>query len=336
MEIIRWRKCTYPGIRKNLYIISEDGDLMNIVTLHRLTKDNDKDGYIKYSVVGETRRCFHVFAHRLVAYQFCENPYNLPVVDHLDGSKTHNHYTNLEWVTVKENTHRAEAMNLRKVRGANNGNSKYSEEFVRSVCERYQNGQSLKEVFQWAVNDSTALSTSNPALYYFLYRLKKREIWPDVVPEYNYDTSVEKVRWTNPVPQSANYKFPESVIRKACAYLESGFTALDTVEKLTGARSTSSPYYTLVMGIRSGRIWKHISKDYDIDPNKTTDRYRGWDEKVARMVDEGLSKQDIRQALGIMRCTDAPKEAGRINRMIDRYKAFKKIDNTADIQILDE
>ena len=48
------------------------------------------------------------YVHKLVAIMFCHNPFGVTTgrsitVDHIDGNKTNNHYTNLEWVTSKEN-----------------------------------------------------------------------------------------------------------------------------------------------------------------------------------------------------------------------------------------
>jgi hypothetical protein len=42
--------------------------------------------------------------HRMVAKVFCENPQSKPHVNHIDGVKTHNAASNLEWVTARENS----------------------------------------------------------------------------------------------------------------------------------------------------------------------------------------------------------------------------------------
>lgn len=60
---------------------------------------------------------FVAFIHRLVAQAFIPNPYNYPVVNHINGNKQNNEVTNLEWATYTENNIHALLNHLRQPRG---------------------------------------------------------------------------------------------------------------------------------------------------------------------------------------------------------------------------
>lgn len=58
----------------------------------------NKDGYLKTKMTNK-----NCFLHRLVATYLVPNPNNYNVVNHKDGNKLNNHYSNLEWCTIEEN-----------------------------------------------------------------------------------------------------------------------------------------------------------------------------------------------------------------------------------------
>ncbi len=61
-----------------------------------------KNGYeqLNVSVDGKTKS---FLVHRLVAIEFVPNPDGKPQVNHIDGVKLNNDWTNLEWCTPSEN-----------------------------------------------------------------------------------------------------------------------------------------------------------------------------------------------------------------------------------------
>lgn len=66
-------------------------------------------GYLKVDLHKDGKRT-HKKVHRLVAEAFVPNPANKPQVNHKDGNKQNNSYTNLEWVTNQENVIHAQKM----------------------------------------------------------------------------------------------------------------------------------------------------------------------------------------------------------------------------------
>lgn len=64
--------------------------------------NNKRNGYV-YVWLNENGKGYNKRIHRLVAETFIPNPKNKPQVNHKDGNKQNNHYSNLEWCTNREN-----------------------------------------------------------------------------------------------------------------------------------------------------------------------------------------------------------------------------------------
>ena len=64
---------------------------------------NNTRGYLQVMLCkdGHTKR---LLVHRLVAKAFIPNPNNLETINHKDEDKTNNFVSNLEWMSIKDNT----------------------------------------------------------------------------------------------------------------------------------------------------------------------------------------------------------------------------------------
>jgi len=80
--------------------------------------------------------------HRLVALAFIPNPQNKPEVNHIDGCRTNNIVSNLEWCTPKENVAHSVQMGLHPV-GVKNGRAKCNDKEVLVIRGLYKEGRDI-------------------------------------------------------------------------------------------------------------------------------------------------------------------------------------------------
>lgn len=106
-----------------LYWVSEYGNIYmysyckmyntpNVKVKRRLFKEKELNynlaglGYKTVSILGKSN-----YVHRLVAEAFLDTEKN-QCVNHIDGDKLNNHYSNLEWLTYKQNSEHASSTGL--------------------------------------------------------------------------------------------------------------------------------------------------------------------------------------------------------------------------------
>ena len=92
------------------YIICTDGTVHNKKG-HNISRWKDNVGYLQVKLSKEGK-WYYKRVHRLVAEAFILNPNNLKQVNHIDGDKTNNEVSNLEWIDNKNNTQHGYDNNL--------------------------------------------------------------------------------------------------------------------------------------------------------------------------------------------------------------------------------
>lgn len=113
------------------YFITEDGRVIRNGRELKIYKGNYSILKLSINNTAKTRA-----VHRLVAETYIPNPENKPEVNHLDGDRTNNHISNLEWVTSSENKkHKHHILN--KCNGENHGQSKLNNEQVEYIRKNY-------------------------------------------------------------------------------------------------------------------------------------------------------------------------------------------------------
>lgn len=103
-----WRKI--PNWEE--YEVDETGRVRNTLTSNIIVGDINNAGYQRICCY-KNKRKKRFFRHRLVAELFIDNPNNLPEVNHIDGDKTNNSVTNLEWCDRSHNEREARRLHIK-------------------------------------------------------------------------------------------------------------------------------------------------------------------------------------------------------------------------------
>lgn len=129
--------CNYKGF-ENLYKIYEDGSIYSI-RKNRFLKPTPNGNVYKYMyvcLVSYDRLELRTSVHRIVAHHFIsEQPSSKHEVNHKDMDSTNNHWTNLEWLTHRENMLHARQRKYWKPSKRKPG-FKVSEETKRKMAEK--------------------------------------------------------------------------------------------------------------------------------------------------------------------------------------------------------
>lgn len=125
----------YKDVKEDLYLLTEDGKIYSNYLKDFLSPSYDKDGYLKVRLMSSQRgKKVDVRIATLVALHFLEKPskdLKDPTVNHIDGNKTNNHCSNLEWIERGINS----SIRFNKGEGEKNSQAKLSNSQVIEICE---------------------------------------------------------------------------------------------------------------------------------------------------------------------------------------------------------
>ena len=135
-----WVDITLPSIAKRgMYQVSSYGNVRNKYTGNLIHPIFDKDGYLKLKLMSDLhgKNCY-TRINRLVALNLIPNPkpieYN--VVNHIDGDKTNNHTSNLEWSDIYLNNLHAKLTKLNYTPESHTLKSSVTDDEVDMIIEK--------------------------------------------------------------------------------------------------------------------------------------------------------------------------------------------------------
>ena len=124
----------------------------------RILSQNKKDdkGYHTANLYKDGKNQYKR-VHILVAEAFIPNPNNKPEVNHIDGNKSNNSVSNLEWNTTKENCEHRQRMGLGDTKSANNARK------IKVESYDLKTGKTIKQ-YECAADAAREFGVKNDAI----------------------------------------------------------------------------------------------------------------------------------------------------------------------------
>lgn len=223
---------------EDLYEITKDGKIYNKETGVELSYTKDKKGYLSVSLgkFGSHR------VHRLVCLKYYPNPnYRELQVNHIDGVKTNNCITNLEWVTNAENMHHAVITGLRAhldYSGEHNGSAKISEETAKMVINDLINHIPISQIGKKYDLSKSTISA-----------IKNKRLWSHLTTNIEFDQDYKRVSRSQLTPTQVD---------EIIVLLLQGQSYKEIAQKY------NCPFY-VIQDIKLKRTWKNKTQNINFN-----------------------------------------------------------------------
>ena len=150
------------------YLVYENGDVYSLYSNKLLKHDIDKNGYHSVTLFFQ-REKERIKVHRLIALLFLEVPSNWQElqINHLDGDKNNNHYSNLEWCTAYENNKHARDNRLNDISKSNHDrwlNKEWGDKVREKISQNCNNSHTHNPRFRYWIEDENHKNYSRTEL----------------------------------------------------------------------------------------------------------------------------------------------------------------------------
>ena len=184
-DYIGWRPLIFKGIQTKYFVdtfgnIYQDKETAKRTGAEMAKIYTNSKGY-KVAILQINNQRKYVYVHRAMAESFIPNPKEYPLVNHIDGDKSNNYITNLEWTTYKYNSEHAIEHELfdprstvNKVRGEKVWTNKYPEQLIHEVCKLLEQNVGPSEI-----------ARRLPITYINVMGIKRGHSWTHISRQYN-------------------------------------------------------------------------------------------------------------------------------------------------------
>lgn len=254
----KFKLFTWEG-KETYYAIGEYGTVYNLKKGTILVPRKTKRGYLRINL-RINKKPISFFVHRLVALTYIPNPENKPQVNHIDGVKTNNSVSNLEWVTNQENLEHAVRTGLRAAVNVDF-------DTVHKICK---------------ILEDKILSNKDLAKYFGLpvsviRGIREGRYYREISEKYN-------------IQYKRHEKLTEEDVRKICEMRQAGCSNPE-IAKATGVNVNT------ISGLVRKKKWKDVILEYDF-PTPDHEKYKQLYGIIDQGLLLGLGSAEIIQELG--------------------------------------
>lgn len=155
------------------YSVTTTGIVFNNANNRIISVSNTKDGYLQLKIYDDNNKRHTLRLNRIVAKTFLKNNDKLKIeVNHINGIKTDNSISNLEWCTSKENKDHAKINKLIK--------SKYDEKVIHYISKLISlNKYSDRKIALKSINKFN-LDVSVDIFRKTIWNIKNKKAWSQI------------------------------------------------------------------------------------------------------------------------------------------------------------